>query len=155
MADLFISHSHQDVLAARDLRALLEAAGYTCWMAPDDVTLHVAQRAIRAVGLVRRGTVGRAHAPHAEPGTGPAGGVWVAEVTYHRLARPILVGVLPEMLRPQPPFNRRGNLQQITCCTYSTDRASVLATLYRDRWPTGSPLADRELWPDTDVPPLR
>ena len=38
MADLFISHSHQDVLAARDLRALLEAAGYTCWMAPDDVT---------------------------------------------------------------------------------------------------------------------
>ena len=37
MADLFISHSHQDVLAARDLRALLETAGYTCWMAPDDV----------------------------------------------------------------------------------------------------------------------
>jgi hypothetical protein len=36
--DLFISHSSGDADAARELRSLLEAAGYTCWMAPDDVT---------------------------------------------------------------------------------------------------------------------
>lgn len=36
--DLFISHSSTDVAVARELRTLLEAAGYTCWMAPDDVT---------------------------------------------------------------------------------------------------------------------
>ncbi|MEO5705149.1 MAG: protein kinase [Candidatus Limnocylindrales bacterium] len=36
--DLFISHSSGDAEAARDLRAALEAAGYSCWMAPDDVT---------------------------------------------------------------------------------------------------------------------
>ena len=36
--DLFISHSSGDAEAARDLRAGLEAAGYSCWMAPDDVT---------------------------------------------------------------------------------------------------------------------
>ena len=38
MADLFISHSHQDVDSARDLRLQLQSAGYTCWVAPDDVT---------------------------------------------------------------------------------------------------------------------
>jgi hypothetical protein len=37
MADLFISHSSMDVEWTRDLRRQLEAAGYTCWMAPDDV----------------------------------------------------------------------------------------------------------------------
>jgi hypothetical protein len=37
MADLFISHSSVDVEWTRDLRRQLEAAGYTCWMAPDDV----------------------------------------------------------------------------------------------------------------------
>lgn len=36
--DLFISHSSADAVAARELRALLQSAGYSCWMAPDDVT---------------------------------------------------------------------------------------------------------------------
>ena len=36
--DLFISHSSADASAARELRAELEEAGYTCWMAPDDIT---------------------------------------------------------------------------------------------------------------------
>ena len=36
--DLFISHSSADADAARELRVELEAAGYSCWMAPDDVT---------------------------------------------------------------------------------------------------------------------
>lgn len=36
--DLFISHSSSDATVARELRGLLEAAGYTCWLAPDDVT---------------------------------------------------------------------------------------------------------------------
>lgn len=36
--DLFISHSSGDGDVARELRAELEAAGYSCWMAPDDVT---------------------------------------------------------------------------------------------------------------------
>jgi hypothetical protein len=35
---LFISHSSGDAAVARELRAVLEADGYTCWMAPDDVT---------------------------------------------------------------------------------------------------------------------
>jgi len=35
--DLFISHSSEDADVARALRADLEAAGYSCWMAPDDV----------------------------------------------------------------------------------------------------------------------
>ena len=35
--DLFISHSSGDEEAARELRADLEAAGYSCWMAPDDM----------------------------------------------------------------------------------------------------------------------
>ena len=35
--DLFISHASEDAVAARELRAELEGAGYTCWMAPDDV----------------------------------------------------------------------------------------------------------------------
>lgn len=35
--DLFISHASEDDAVARELRAALEAAGYTCWMAPDDV----------------------------------------------------------------------------------------------------------------------
>src|SRR5689334_3254922 len=37
MADLFISHSSMDVEWTRDLRRQLESAGYSCWMAPDDV----------------------------------------------------------------------------------------------------------------------
>lgn len=36
--DLFISHSSGDADAARELRSILETAGYTTWMAPDDVT---------------------------------------------------------------------------------------------------------------------
>ncbi len=35
--DLFISHASQDAAVAQDLRAELEGAGYTCWMAPDDI----------------------------------------------------------------------------------------------------------------------
>ena len=37
MADLFISHSTEDIDWARELRRQLDGAGYTCWMAPDDV----------------------------------------------------------------------------------------------------------------------
>ena len=36
--DLFISHSSGDGEVARELRAELETAGYSTWMAPDDVT---------------------------------------------------------------------------------------------------------------------
>jgi serine/threonine protein kinase len=36
--DLFLSHSSGDAEVARELRVLLEEAGYSCWMAPDDVT---------------------------------------------------------------------------------------------------------------------
>lgn len=36
--DLFISHSSSDVAVARELRDVLEGAGYSCWMAPDNVT---------------------------------------------------------------------------------------------------------------------
>ena len=35
--DLFLSHSPADVEVARELRTMLEAAGYSCWMAPDDI----------------------------------------------------------------------------------------------------------------------
>lgn len=35
--DVFISHSSADADQARELRAVLEGAGYTCWMAPDDI----------------------------------------------------------------------------------------------------------------------
>ena len=35
--DLFVSHSSDDADAARALRVVLEDAGYTCWMAPDDI----------------------------------------------------------------------------------------------------------------------
>ncbi|MEO8273751.1 MAG: TIR domain-containing protein [Chloroflexota bacterium] len=35
--DLFVSHSSDDAEPARALRTVLEDAGYTCWMAPDDI----------------------------------------------------------------------------------------------------------------------
>jgi cell division septation protein DedD len=35
--DLFLSHSSDDVEVARELRTMLEAAGYSCWMAPDNI----------------------------------------------------------------------------------------------------------------------
>jgi hypothetical protein len=38
MAELFLSHSSSDVDAVRRLRRHLEAGGYSCWMAPDDVS---------------------------------------------------------------------------------------------------------------------
>jgi hypothetical protein len=35
--DVFISHASEDAESARELRSILEGAGYTCWMAPDDI----------------------------------------------------------------------------------------------------------------------
>lgn len=35
--DLFISHASEDAAVAQEIRAELEGAGYTCWMAPDDI----------------------------------------------------------------------------------------------------------------------
>jgi hypothetical protein len=35
--DIFISYSSGDEAVARELRGYLDAAGYSCWMAPDDV----------------------------------------------------------------------------------------------------------------------
>jgi basic membrane protein A len=37
-ADVFISFGSDDLALARELRTHLEAGGYTCWMAPDDVS---------------------------------------------------------------------------------------------------------------------
>jgi len=36
--DLFVSYSSDDGDVARDLRPVLEAGGYSCWMAPDDIS---------------------------------------------------------------------------------------------------------------------
>ncbi len=36
--DVFISYGSDDVALARELRGHLESGGYTCWMAPDDVS---------------------------------------------------------------------------------------------------------------------
>jgi hypothetical protein len=67
--------------------------------------------------------------------------VVVVPVRYFALDRPILVGTLPEPAKVQPPFNRRGNLQQITCCEYPPEAAALVAERYRDRWPDGSPFS--------------
>jgi nitrous oxidase accessory protein NosD len=36
--DVFISYGHADLAIAREMRTHLEAGGYRCWLAPDDVT---------------------------------------------------------------------------------------------------------------------
>jgi serine/threonine-protein kinase len=36
--DLFVSYSSEDADVARDLRRVLEDGGFSCWMAPDDIT---------------------------------------------------------------------------------------------------------------------
>jgi hypothetical protein len=53
--DLFISHSSADAEAARALRADLEAAGYSCYLAPDDVvgTEPWAEQILGAIGSSR------------------------------------------------------------------------------------------------------
>jgi hypothetical protein len=109
-------------------------------MAPGDVTIHVAQRGIRAIGRVE-GVPGPGPPPGTAEGAGGADGSIVVSVRYFALERPILVGTLPEGAKAQPPFNRSGNLQQITCCEYPQEAAGLLAERYRDRWPSGSPFA--------------
>ncbi len=132
----------------------LDAAGRVPWhwatltkMQPGDLTLHVARRAIRAVGVVLEGATELDAPPYESDLLTDAGGIWLVPVEYHLLERPILVGTMAESLRPQPPFNRRGNLQQISCCAFDDSIAGALAAHYRDRWPTASPFADPAAWP--------
>jgi hypothetical protein len=145
---------------------VLDSSGRTPWhwetvtrMAPGDITLHVAQRGIRAIGEVLGPPV-QEEGPRRPNGDddGSAGGTGGAAsvggpvvrvpVRYFPLARPILVGTLPETAKAQPPFNRRGNLQQITCCQYPREAARLLVERYRDRWPEGSPFARSAAWSD-------
>lgn len=107
---------------------------------PDDIILHYADGAIRALGKV-----GARPKKAPRPGTSAAAGAedpgYYCRVTYRELAAPIELTEIPAELRTAeaPPFTKQGSVQQAYLYPVSEAFARDLRHRFNERWPEGSP----------------
>ena len=107
---------------------------------PGDVTLHYAERSLRAIGLVHAAGI-RCRRPHGPIESRDLG--LAVRVEYFPLAQPIVLADLPEGRASIGPFDRRGAVRQGYCFGLPATWASDLRRSVRD-WPPGSPWSERE-----------
>lgn len=104
-------------------------------LAPDDVVIHYANGAIRAIGIVT--AHGGLHTRPAElpRDWGPEG--YLARIEYHDLAVPIPLTDVPSRTPAAGPFNRVGAVNQGYLYPLAPAFARMLYPAFADRWPIG------------------
>lgn len=98
---------------------------------PDDVLLHYAGQAIRAIGIVSEPP---AHAPRPDDTAAEREGNLV-RVDYHELSSPIPLGKIPLRMRRSGPFNRDGAVNQGYLFPLKAELARWIHDAFQDRWP--------------------
>lgn len=107
---------------------------------PDDIVVHYARGAVRAIGkVVAKPKKAERPATLGDSAWGQEG--YYCRVDYFVLAQPIELNEIPAELREneRPPFTKDGAVQQAYLYPLSETFARRLRHQFPERWPTGSP----------------
>lgn len=123
---------------------------------PGDIVFHYAQGEVKAVSQVSASAIQTSHPfPPVQSWEEPG---WLVQTSYHELAEPISLSLIPEATRlqenqdnPKGPFNSQAGVKSQYLLPLTDGFAARFVQLFADSWPPDSPLAGAEEEPEPVV----